>query len=134
MTAPSTTGTSRANRDGHPCPPWCQTDHDEILSLAGHFLFHGGPPADIELTGKTSAPDKITARAFHVGDPRFEAVVSVAALRHGTDGQQPHLWLTPGDAGDLAGLVDMLAGATPARHRELAAAIRRAAAVITDGG
>jgi hypothetical protein len=26
-----TTGTARANRDGHPCPPWCIADHDQLI-------------------------------------------------------------------------------------------------------
>jgi len=42
--------------------------------------------------------------------------------------------MPPGEAASLAGLVEMLAGATPDQHRELAAAIRAAASVITGAG
>jgi hypothetical protein len=62
----------RQNREGHLCPPWCETDHDEVHGPAGTYLFHGGPPADIEVLGVTGLPDKIITRAFHVGHPGFD--------------------------------------------------------------
>ena len=83
----------RQNRDGHPCPPWCETDHDEVHGPAGTYLFHGGPPADIEVLGVTGLPDKIITRAFHVGHPGFGPVVSVASVRSGTSGQRPQAWI-----------------------------------------
>jgi hypothetical protein len=39
--------------------------------------------------------------------------------------------IQPSDAGGLAGLIDALACATPAQHREVAAAIRQAAALTS---
>ena len=125
----------RQNRDGHPCPAWCETDHDEPHGPAGAFGFHGGPVTRIELpgTGRTSLPDEIITRAFHVGDPRWEPVVSVSALRRGTDhAEDPQIWLSPADAKQLAAIIDMLDDWDEVRG--LVAAIRQAAADITDGG
>ena len=122
----------RQNRDGHPCPPWCQTDHDEVHGPAGTYLFHGGPPADIEMLGVTGLPDKIITRAFHVGHPGFDPVVSVASVRYGTGGQRPQAWIPASEAVALAGIIDMLDDWD--QVRALVAAIRQAAAQITDGG
>jgi SAM-dependent methyltransferase len=39
---------ARQNRKGHPCPPWCITDHDEQL-VPGHFTeSHGGETVPVE--------------------------------------------------------------------------------------
>ena len=121
----------RQNREGHLCPPWCETDHDEVHGPAGTFAFHGGTVTRIELpgTGKTSLPDEIITRAFHVGDPRGEPVVSVAGFRHGPDTRDPQVWLKPSDAGELAAILDMLEDWD--QVLALAAAIRKAAADIT---
>ena len=80
----------RQNRDGHPCPPWCETGHDEVHGPAGTYLFHGGPPADIEVLGVTGLPDKIITRAFHVAIP-----ASPSRLR----GQRPVRHRRPASAG-----------------------------------
>ena len=124
----------RQNRDGHLCPPWCETDHDEVHGPARTYRFHSGPSASIEMPSNAIVPDRISARAFDLGRPDYEPVVSVSGYRPGTGGQDPQIWLGPDDAGDLAGLVDMLAAATPEQHRELAAAIRKAAADIMEAG
>jgi hypothetical protein len=126
----------RQNRKGHPCPPWCQIDHDEVHGASHSYLFHGGPITRVEMRGKRAAlpSDEIFARAFHAGDPDDKPVVAVSSYRIGAAGQDPGIWLGPADAGDLAGLVEMLASATPAQHRQLAAAIRQAAAEITEAG
>jgi hypothetical protein len=130
----SETGTPRQNREGHPCPPWCETDHDKAHGAAGLFMFHGGATAGIEVRGKAASGlrDRIYACPFSAGQPGYEPVVSVASIRYGAVGADPQVWLSARDAGELAGLVEMLATATPAQHRELAAAIRRAAAQITE--
>lgn len=44
------------------------------------------------------------------------------------------LYVPPADAGELAALIEILAHATKTQHREIAAAIRQAAAVITGAG
>jgi hypothetical protein len=48
----------------------------------------------------------------------------------GTDAEGD-LYIPVADTGQLAALIDVLSHATPAQHRELAAAIRKAAADIT---
>jgi hypothetical protein len=118
----------RQNAKGHPCPPWCTRDHEEggILLQA-----HRGDLARIKVPGADCVPDLITAGPAHLGMAGEGAEVSVSAIRHGSD-VHPSLWLAPRDAGQLAALVDMLAAATAGQHRELAAAIRKAAADITD--
>ena len=98
----------RQNAEGHPCPPWCQTDHGEVRGPAGTFRFHGGAPADIEVRGATGMPDKVITRAFHVGSPGFEPVVSVASIRYGTGDQDPQAWIPPHEAVALARIIDML--------------------------
>jgi hypothetical protein len=126
---------ARANRDGHECPPWCQTDHEQVHGPAGTFAFHGGPVTRIEVvTGAASSlPDEITARAFHPGDPRWAAgpVVSVSALRRGTGAGDPHVWLSPGDAEQLAVILGLIDDWD--QLGRLVAAIRAAAAQATEG-
>lgn len=43
----------RANRDGDPCPPWCVTDHDELLipgqPVFGYLANHVSDPMTGEL-------------------------------------------------------------------------------------
>jgi hypothetical protein len=123
----------RHNREGSLCPPWCETDHDEVRGPAGAFAFHGGPVTRIELpgTGKTSLPDEIWTRAFHPGHPGWEPVVSVSALRHGAGAEGPHVWLSPGDAKQLAAIIDMIDDWDQVSR--LVAAIRQASADITQG-
>jgi hypothetical protein len=119
----------RHNRLGHPCPPWCVVDHEK-------YEFHGGAIAGVEMPGKMrSMPDVIRARPVQLGERGYPPAVSVSGTRRGRGGDgDPDMWLGVRDALNLAGLVEMLAAATPARHRELAAAIRKAAAGIADGG
>ncbi|MDE3077784.1 MAG: hypothetical protein KGJ86_20375 [Chloroflexota bacterium] len=123
---------ARTNRDGHLCPSWCEIDHDEVRGPAGSYRFHGGPVIRVELpgTGKTSAPDLIIIRAFHPGHPSREQVVSIAAYQHGPDAKDPHVWLTPADAVQLAAIIDMIDDWD--QLRRLLAAIRQAAAQITE--
>ncbi len=116
----------RTNRDGHPCPPWCTSSHER-------WDGHSGDTARIDVPGKVrDLPD-----AFLVGRYQFVAEaekpqVSVSPLRYGRDGTDPAFWMPARDAEGLAVIVELLAAATPGQHRELAAAIRKAAADITD--
>jgi len=104
------------------CPPWCDADH----AMAPICVGSGGPyfPA---------AQCDVWARAIlgphHAGNP----VVAVTGSVRGK-GRTYHVELRPHRAEDLAGLVETLAAATPGQHRELAAAIRKAAADITEAG
>jgi hypothetical protein len=99
---------ARVNRDGDPCPPWCVTDH-------GKYSFHGS--------------ERITVEA-----PQYHLCGARAIKYSGIGGGQIQVSgdgivaLPCSEAGDLAALIEELAAATPAQHRELAAAIRRAAA------
>ena len=67
------------------------------------------------------------------GDYLELPVVAVTGHRFRKRGW-PQVQVRAVDADGLAGLVELLADATPAQHRQLAAAIRTAAAVITDAG
>jgi len=110
----------RQNRDGHPCPPWCVTDHDKEM-ISGHFpAAHGAESTSVRW---------INARAvLHPARGGAEVQVSVPGIDGGS------LFLEAKHAGYLAILVEALADATPDQHRELAAAIRKAAAQITAAG
>ena len=105
---------------GMDCPPWCEVDHATCATCVGS----GGPFA---------SPFDVWARAVlgphHAGSP----VVTLTGAGGGK-GRTYHLELRPRLAEDLAGLVELLAAATPDQHRELAAAIRKAAADITEAG
>lgn len=109
----------RANRDGDLCPPWCVTDHDEVHGEAGTYSFHGGEPAAVEIPGAGILEDKIIIRAVHPGNGYAgPAQVSVNGIRYGTGEADPHAWISPREALRVAGLIEMLAKATPARHRD----------------
>ena len=103
------------------CPPWCEADHDRL-----HVQAHQGSRAAISVPGRHErAADDIGALAIHM--PGLDSAVCVNSTRLGED-TSPWLPLDPRDAVALAAIIDMLAGATPAQHVELADAIRRAAA------
>jgi hypothetical protein len=106
---------ARQNRKGHPCPPWCITDHDEQL-VPGHFTeSHGGETVPVE------------------GDVLLSARACMAPAWDGprvqVSGRKGSFFTEHAD--QLAGLIEQLASAPPERHLELAAAIRQAAAQIT---
>lgn len=105
----------RANRDGHPCPPWCVTDH-------GRYGFHGSERIAVAMPG--AGGFRVSAVLPGGADV---PVVCVAEL-----GTTEPLWTGIGEAVNLAVVVERLAAATPEEHMELAAAIRRAAAQVTE--
>ena len=107
------TDTPRTNRDGHPCPSWCVTDHDR-------FSFH---------TSETITAEAPRYRSCHVRAIRY-ATHGGPQVQVAADGL---IRVDAGDAGDLAAIIEQLADATPDEHRELAAVIRKTAADI-DGG
>jgi hypothetical protein len=115
MTLAADTATpARTNGQGDPCPPWCVTDHAK-------YSFHGAENA------VGYAPE------FH----RW----SIRAVRFPVE-RDPHIQVAAAgvvsvplhDAGGLAAIIEDLAGATPGQLRQLAAAIRQAAAQITEAG
>jgi hypothetical protein len=87
--------------------------------------------ARIEVDGKTSVPDEIITRAFHPGVPGWEPVVSVSALRRGRGGADPHIWLSPVDAEQLAAILGLIDDWD--QFRALLAGIRKAAAQVREG-
>jgi len=104
----------RQNADGECCPPWCVTDH-------GKYGFHGSERVTVE------APEfhRVSARALYstIGGTTVQVLGDgIVRVPSGYE------------AGELAALIEGLAAATPEQHRELAAAIRHAAAVITKAG
>ncbi len=115
---------ARANREGSPCPPWCETDH-------GAYDFHGGPRQKVAVRGKTRGQDgQAEVRPLQIGD---EPVVSLTGMPYLSGGQPyPQAWISPRDAHGLAAIIGMLASATPAQHWDLAAAIVQAAGQITE--
>jgi hypothetical protein len=115
------TSPARVNpHTGRPCPSWCQIDHSKKFMAAcvgsGSAGVHLGPVwarAAIAPDGPLVAVDGVDP-----DDPERSAYVAV----------EPRL------AGNLATFTELLAGLTPAQHRELAEAIRRAAAQVTEAG
>jgi hypothetical protein len=110
----------RANRDGHPCPPWCTIDHDQELIPGRFSAAHGADTASRRVTER----EYVSARPCQT--PSRSPEVQVTWSGHDS------IFLAPAGAECLAGLLDVIADAAPADVRELAAAIRQAAAQITD--
>jgi hypothetical protein len=106
--------TPRQNADGDLCPPWCVIDHAKYGIHGSEFIRVDAPQYRLRLV---RAVQPVLGRSY-VG---VDALAADAAA---------------GDAESLAVLIEGLADATPEQHRELAAAIRQAAAVATgaDGG
>ena len=119
-----TEGTAtRQNSEGHPCPPWCAVDHD--VPLRGHALsYHGTEPPMIH-----TPSGYLHATAYQ--DGFSDATPQIALTCMGRGGA---LLLDARHSDKLAAFVEQLADATPDQHRELAAAIRQAAADITEAG
>ena len=104
----------RQNAEGHPCPPWCDVDHAKFDSCVG-----SGGQADDIWTRAIRARD-----GFHI---------SIQGSLPDPAADWPRLTLDPREAESMAVIVGLLADATPDQHRESAAAIRQAAADITEG-
>ena len=106
---------------GMDCPPWCTQDHVK----AGEFTRRS-------CIGSGGGIGPVWTRAFLGPHHRGNPVVAVTGAGDEA-GETHHVELRPRLALHLAGLVELLAAATPDQHRELAAAIRKAAADITNG-
>lgn len=104
------TALARANSKGDPCPPWCATDH------AAHD-FHGSRRISFQAADYGSYSSRVVR--WVTGDHVQVAGAAIAYVPART-------------APDLADLIEGLATASPEDHRKLAAAIREAAAVITE--
>lgn len=123
MTALTAPAPVRASRDGHPCPPWCQRDH---VGVSTHIRHTG--TVDFGDRGLDSIWASAILADHHNGCP----AVSVTSHQYELHGS-PYLAVPAHRADELAAMVELLAALTPDQHRELAAAIRQAAADITGG-
>ncbi len=132
-TAPVHGPAPRQNRDGHPCPPWCVTDHETVqYGTDGTYGFHGSARTYIKLRSRSARlEDEISVRAIRYGCEEPEPHVALAGTVFGAGAPAPRLDVAGDDMEGLAVMVEMLARATPGQHRQLAAAIRQAAAGIT---
>src|SRR5689334_15567887 len=110
----------RANRDGHPCPPWCEVDHDTTGTSGIRASHHGTEPPVISFRD-----GYVIASAYQDGFSDTPPQIWIGSL-----GGPPTL-IDPAQAGVLAALAEMLAGADADQHRELAEQIRKAAVDIT---
>jgi hypothetical protein len=125
MTATGTTDTARTSRDGHPCPSWCTADHQRSDG-------HTAPSVRVAVPGAVPGlDDKFLVYPWQ--SPGCAPEIVAVVLRYGRQHKDDlAVYYAARDAGHLAGLVEMLAAATPGQHRELAAAIREAAAVTAE--
>lgn len=115
---------------GGPCPPWCTTDHAKPVFPDGSGVrSHVGNLPAVQLRGGYIAawPAQFSAP----GSPGQVAVSGTHYVDGTTTASTPPVYLAPADAGALASIIWQLAGASRAKHRELATAIRAAAAIIT---
>jgi len=101
---------TRQNSDSNQCPTWCVTDH-------GKYGFHASERILVD------APEfhRNTVRAIPGAGLLAEVAVNTLAV-------------PAREAEDLALLLERIAEATPEQHRQLAAAIRQAAALVTVAG
>jgi len=112
-----------------PCPSWCVADHDNDDIIRTHHS------ATIRLSptgadfGRWIATEALTndSDLWRLGEVVFLNANSMGLSR----GTWPHLFLTPENAKAIAGIVDVLAAATPRQHRDLADGIRDCAALIS---
>jgi len=117
----------RQSRDGDPCPPWCTRHHPDAeihrTDCAEVDFWKSGVASWINVTGIDYCQG---------GGPE----VSINGWRQviGTGKRiSPCTVLSLTQARQMAELIEVLQDATPEQHREIAAAIRRAAD-ITEAG
>lgn len=104
---------------GTDCPPWCNVSHEDTDDAPGYrpCMGSGGSIGDVWT--------RAVLAAHHV--------VPVVAITGVLGDDTVHVELRARYALHLAGLVELLADATPDQHRELATLIRKASADM-DGG
>jgi hypothetical protein len=112
----SATTDARQNREGHPCPPWCTGNHD----------------ADV-CWDEDGYNNRITVFAVLNPDPFVMVRGRYRGTLRGNPGTLARItyWIPLSEARKLAVIAEVLAGAPRKQHRNLAAAIRQAAAGIT---
>jgi hypothetical protein len=107
------------------CPSWCVTDHENAAPGSIREDVHLAAEATVSAPGGT-----VRACAWWGGSSRIAPDVFVSLA---TAASHSHLSVTPADARGLAELLELMAAATPGQHRDLAAAVRQAAAVLGEG-
>jgi hypothetical protein len=114
--------------DRSACPAWCEQDHsrDHAPDLLPAQHLGGAVPAVYLAGGPLS--DSVFVFAHRVGDGEPDVIVR-GRVHGGDPAADPGATLTGNQAAAVAGLVEMLAGVSPERHREVAAAIRQTIAV-----
>jgi hypothetical protein len=110
------------------CPPWCTYHHPDAE-------IHRAERVEVDFWKNGVASwVTVTSIDFCQGDG---PEVSISGWRQ-VIGTGEHISPNPvfpaAQARELADLIEVLQNATPGRHREIAAAIRQAAAVITEAG
>jgi hypothetical protein len=90
-------------------------------------LQHLGCTSAVYLAGRPVS-DSVFVFAHRTGDDEPDVMVR-GRIHSGAPDADPRATLTRDQAGAVAGLVEMLAGVSPERHCEVAAAIRRAVAI-----
>lgn len=127
------------------CPSWCATDHNREVSIRGRRdAVHRGVQTATDIRNPEVVPG--------YGMPHGSDVIDVRAWQSGVNGRPEIVFITnrgmpivslavipgyspigePPEEG-VAALVEVLADATPDAHRKIAAAIRAAAAAVTEG-
>jgi hypothetical protein len=119
-----------------PCPPWCCTDHDRPHADGEIIRTHMGRKAAVTL-GRASllrqaVPDQIGVRPVHAAQHGQRPGIQLDGWRYRSDTPGPWLAIPLSDAAALDDVIGILAAATPRQHRELAEAIRAAAAAIAE--
>lgn len=125
----ASTVSSTPSRKGD-CPSWCVTVHPQSEDPGKRIHFSAATTISPDLADSTGY---LTTKALTSEDVTWWRghIVSVSGYVHQAD--ERHIFgVHPQarDAAELADIIDLLAAATPEEHRELAAGIRRCAALI----
>jgi hypothetical protein len=116
------------------CPPWCCTDHARPHADGEIIRTHMGRKTAVSLARaallRRAVPDEIGVRPVHVAQYGRRPRIQLDGWRYRSDSPGPWLAVPVCDAAALADVIGMLAAATRRQHRELAEAIRAAAAAI----
>ena len=126
-----------AGQPSRQCPPWCCIDHDQPHIGGQVIRTHMGSKAAVTLVRaallRQAVPDQIGVRPIHAAQCGRRPEIALDGWRYHSDSPGPWLAIPLSDAAALAEVIGMLAAATPRQHRELAEAIRAAAAIAGDG-
>lgn len=122
----------RPEREPDPCPAWCTRDHSDSSRSHSGASTRIGPFRARPYDSISASVYQYIPRRYPGEDRAPDAVeVSVMGYQFAVPSDlDPLMFLSVKDATQLAGLIEMLAGATARQHRDLAAAIRSACETI----